>query len=102
MDSLFPKPKGKVDVMYCVRRHATRVEKVRVLEVAPRYVRVRAGKYSRRDSRKSLYHEYYFHYEQAKHVLVVDYELKIANLRAKLKTYEDELRNIRDIREQDL
>lgn len=105
MDALFPKPKGPVDFMYLVRRHACKVEKVRVLEVAPCYVRVAATglrKFSRRESHKSLYHTYFFHYEQAKRTLEVDYELKIANLRAKLKAFEDELRSIRDTREQDL
>lgn len=105
MESIFQKPRGKVDFMYVVRRHARRVEKVRVLEVAPQYVRVAANslrKFSRRESRKSLYHEYYFHYAQAKRVLEVDYELKIAAMRAKLKTWEDELRAINDTQEQDV
>jgi hypothetical protein len=104
MDSLWPKPQTPPQWLYCVRRHGTRVEKVRVKEIAPNYVRVyttnRLG--ARRESWKSLYHTYVYHYEQAKRMLEVDLETKVKHLRSKLAEAQDTLHAVNLTREEEL
>ena len=104
MESLFPKPRGPVDFLYLVRRHSTRVEKVRVAEIGPRYVRVfkETRKFANRDSWKSLYHQYFYYYAQAKRTLEVDYETKMKLLQTKLDTFAEQLRSISMTNEEDL
>lgn len=103
MDSLFPRIRNP-QYLYLVRRHATQVVRVRVKETAPRYVRVwpPGAPHARRESRKSMFHEYFDYYAQAKRALEVDYETKIAKHRAQLEQWDAELRAVQLTHEEDL
>lgn len=81
--------------MYCVRCGSTAVECVRVKEVTNNYVRAYINhKQSRRESWKSLFHEYFYFYEEAKQVLIAQFESQVADLRAQLAQAEENLRVI--------
>jgi len=101
MDSLFPKIRNP-EFLYLVQRHATKVQKFRVKDKGPRYVRVFRNGQWRYESLKSLFHEYFFYFEQAKFALVQNYESKIAKHRAQLEAWEAELRAVQLTNEEDL